>query len=116
LKVAQHSIGEILARAPVGEDSVWPGSPARDILTRSDYEEMRRGFEIGTYNKRGIASRAPTAGGDQERNLAQQYRKWGEALAVSHPHLADTLERIARHYEDVGRREDHDAALTRERY
>ncbi|MFE8032370.1 hypothetical protein [Thiohalocapsa marina] len=116
LKMGQYSIGEIFAHASVGEDGVWPGSPAREILTRSDYEDMRRGFEIGTYNKRGITSRSPTDGGDQERDLAEKYRKWGEALVVSHPYIADTLERIARSYEEDARREDNAAALTRERY
>ena len=115
-KMGQYSIGEILAHAPAGEDGVWPGSPARDILTQSDYEDMRRGFEIGTYNKRGITSRSPTDGGEQERVLAEKYRKWGAALAISHPYLADTLEQIARRYEEHARREDNDAALTRERY
>lgn len=115
-EMGQQTIGQILAHAPKGEDGVWPGLPARDILNRPELEEMRTGFEIGTRNKRGVSVRSPTAGGDQERALASKFRSWSGELTASHPHLSESLEQIARSYDADARREDDQAALTRERY
>jgi hypothetical protein len=109
-------LGQILAYAPVGEDGVWPGPPARDILNRPELEEVRVGFQTGSINKRGATMRAFDVGGDQERSLAQDYRSNAEALAATHPNLAAKLEELARHYEADARREDNQAGLRRERY
>ena len=114
--VGEHTIGQILAHAPVGEDGLWPGSPARDILDRAEWEEMRSGFEIGTFNKRGVTTRAMDDGGKQERDLAGQFRGHAHGLAATHPHLAESLERMARNYEIDAKRHDDDAAMNRERY
>jgi hypothetical protein len=116
LKMAQYTIGKILAHAPEGDDGVWPGSPARDILNRPDVDEMRIGFEVGTRNGRGVSVRSPTAGGIQERALAARFRRYADALSVTHPFLSASLEEIARSYDADARREDDRAALTRERY
>ena len=114
--MGEQTIGQILAHAPAGADGIWPGIPARGILDRPELEQMRRGFEIGTHNKRGITSRAMDEGGDQERELAHRYRKCANGLATTHPHLAESLERIARYYEHEAKRHDDDATLSRERY
>jgi hypothetical protein len=55
-------------------------------------------------------------GGNRERELAGQFRCHAQGLAATHPHLADSLERIARSYENDAKRHDDDAALERERY
>ncbi|CRI65399.1 conserved hypothetical protein [Thiocapsa sp. KS1] len=114
--MGEQTIGQILAHAPEGADGIWPGIPARDILDRPELAQMRRGFETGTYNKRGITSRAMDEGGNQERVLADRFRRYAIGLAATHPHLAESLERIARTYEHDAKRHDEDAALNRERY
>jgi hypothetical protein len=50
------------------------------------------------------------------QTLAQEYRRHGTALQVTHPYLAETLEGLARSYEANGRREDDQAGLRREHY
>ncbi|MGB5833513.1 MAG: hypothetical protein WBG92_16170, partial [Thiohalocapsa sp.] len=105
LTKGQQTIGQLLAHAPEGEDGIWPGLPARDILNRRDCEQMRSGFQIGIINKRGMTSRAMDEGGTQER-----------ALAATHPFLSATLDGIARSYDADAQREDDQAALNRERY
>jgi len=113
---ADEILGQILAHAPVGNDGIWPGSPARDILNRLKLNGMRAGFQTGAINKRGMTSRAPDEGGEQERTLAQGYWNSAAALAVTHPYLAAALEQLAQHYEADAKREDDDAGLRRERY
>ena len=114
--MGEQTLGQILAHAPIGEDEIWPGAPARDILDRPELSEMRSGFEIGTFNKRGVTRRAMDEGGKQERELTAQFQRYADALAATHPHLAESLERMAQNYEFHAKREDDDAALNREQY
>jgi hypothetical protein len=94
-----------------------PGSAeVQGILVAAADRMMRTGFEVGTFNKRGVTSRAMDEGGIQERDLAGQCRRNATGLAASHPHLAESLERIARGYECDAKRHDDDAALNQERY
>jgi hypothetical protein len=109
--MGEQTLGQILAHAPAGADGVWPGIPTRDILDRPELKQMRIGFETGTDNKRGVTSRAMDEGGNQERELADQFRRYSYDLAATHPHLAESLERIARKYEYDAKRHDDDAAL-----
>lgn len=114
--MGDQALGQILAHAPIGDDRVWPGLPARDILNCFELEQMRVGFQTGTFNKRGVTSRALDEGGDQERTLAQRYCQNADALAATHPYLAASLEELTRRYEAAARREDNEAGLRRERY
>jgi hypothetical protein len=77
---------------------------------------MRRGFVIGTRNKRGMTSRSPWDGGDQERDLAAYYRKQAAIVQSIQPHVASMLEEIADSYEHEGHREDISANLRKEGY
>jgi hypothetical protein len=116
LIMGDQTLGQILAHAPVGEDGIWPGQPARDILNRPEMDQVRCGFFTGAINKRGMTIRSPYDGGDQERALAQDYRHNSTVLQSSHPCLAATLDDLARSYEAEGRRKDDAARLQRERY
>jgi hypothetical protein len=114
--MGERTLGQILAHAPTGTDGIWPGQPARDILDRPELKEMRVGFETGTFNKRGVTTRAMDEGGKQERELADRFRRYASGFAVTHPNLAESLERMARNYEVHAKREDDNAALNWERY
>ena len=61
------------------------------------------------YNKRGIVTKSPFEGGQQERELAEQYRKYADKWSVSFPQIASVLRRIGEHYEFEARREDKEA-------
>lgn len=116
LEVCDSTIGQILAYGPVGTDGVWPFEPVRELLDRPELDEMRQGFQIGAFNKRGVTSRNPDDGGGQERGLAADYRQHARALQHSHVNLAAALEEIARSYENHGLREDLEARLRHEGY
>lgn len=116
LTMCDQTLGQILARAPADEDGTWPFLLAREVLDRPELEEMRRGFAIGARNNRGVTTRSPFAGGDQERDLAAYYRGQAERSQHSQPKVAAMLEGIAKSYEHDGKREDVEAKLRREGY
>ncbi|MEQ1940677.1 hypothetical protein ABMA46_20785 [Mesorhizobium sp. CN5-321] len=114
VEICDAILGEIIARGPTGADGTFPFEPARDVLDRVELEDMRRGFHTGCFNKRGVTTRGPLDGGEQERELAAYYRKNATALHNSHPYLAGALEGLAKTYENDGLREDIEARLRRE--
>ncbi len=74
--------------------------------------EMMKGAHPGLYNARGIVSRGE--GGDQERDLADKYRSWADALQYSHPFVAShLLMDMARTYDHEANREDMEADIRR---
>ena len=109
-------LGHILAYAPADSHGVWPPEPVREVLDRYELEDMRRGFQNGVWNKRGVTTKSPGEGGGQERELATTYRKYARAVQNSHVNVAAMFEEIARSYENDGVREDTSAQLRRESY
>lgn len=116
LRMGEYALGEILAHAPPDEDGTWPFEPARLVLDRPDLEQLRRGFSIGSFNKRGTTTRSPWDGGDQERDLAAYYRKNAEKVQDIQPRVAELLELLAKHYERDATREDNEANLRKETF
>lgn len=114
--MCDQTLGQILAYASVGEDGISPSLPARDTLDSPELTEMRKGFYVGTINKRGGTTRSLWEGGGQERDLAAYYRTQSNQLQHSHPNLSATLENLAKNYELDGKREDTDANLRKEGY
>lgn len=112
--VTDICIGQWLSTCGVDEDGSWPCSAVRDVLEGPDSEDIRRGFHTGVRNNRGVHSRDPYAGGAQERDLAEHFRKRGRAILISHPIAASVLEDIARDYDHQASCEDDDASLVRE--
>ena len=114
--MCDQTLGQILAHAPAGEDGIWPCPPAQEVLDRPEMDEMRTGFSIGAWNKRGVTSRSPWDGGAQERDLASYYRGQAKRVQHSHPNVGAALEEIAKRYEHDGKREDVEANLRKENY
>lgn len=116
LAVCDVTLGEILAYGPADADGTWPCAPTRHVLDRLGMEDMRQGFVVGTHNKRGMTSRSPWDGGNQERELAMYYREQAAAVQAAQPHVAAMLEEIAVSYEHEAHREDVSANLNKEGY
>ncbi|HDT6544819.1 TPA: hypothetical protein QFT03_001769 [Kluyvera ascorbata] len=71
-------------------------------------------MSMAKYNSRGIIGRSMDEGGLQEKTLAEQYRKWGQALLVTHPFVAtNLLFDMANGYDEDASREDADVSLSR---
>lgn len=111
-EIADVCIGKVLSHAPVGQDGVWPCEAVRDVMEEIQSEDLMSGAHTGVYNSRGVHLRAK--GGNQERELAEKYRKWGQALQVSHPFVAsELLMDLARTYDHEASREDTEADIRR---
>jgi hypothetical protein len=110
--IADACIGKVLSCAPVGNDGVWPCEAVRDVMEEVQSESLMRGAHTGVYNSRGVHSRGE--GGDQERELADKYRKWGEALQLSHPFVASKLLiRVANTYGQEASHADTESGIRR---
>jgi hypothetical protein len=110
--VADLSIGGLLAHAPIGKDGVWPCAAVRDVMEDLQLDDVMRGAQTGLYNSRGVQWRGE--GGDQERELAERYRKWATALRVSHPFVSSSLlMSMVKTYEREASREDTASTLRR---
>ena len=111
-EIADLCIGKLLACAPVGNDGVWPCEPVRDVMEEIQSESLMNGARTGVYNSRGAHWRGE--GGDQERALAEKYRKWGQAIQVSHPFVASKLLMdLAGTYDHHASLEDSEAGIRR---
>lgn len=110
--IADLCIGKLLSHAPVGQDSVWPCEPVRDVMEDIQSESLMNGAHTGVYNSRGAHWRGE--GGNQERELAEKYRKWSQALQVSHPFVASKLLMdLAKNYDHEASRHDTEAGIRR---
>ncbi|MEN0654166.1 MULTISPECIES: helix-turn-helix domain-containing protein [Hyphobacterium] len=109
--IADSKIGQMLSASPVGADGNWPAEPIREVLDLFRSKPMLEGFRVGKLNRRGVTTRMPGDGGEQERVLAAKYRAWAQAIIFEHPHTAKALDEIARSYELDAKREDEAAEL-----
>ncbi|NMX28485.1 addiction module antitoxin [Pseudomonas sp. WS 5406] len=109
---ADYWIGELLAHAPVGMDGVWPCEPVREVIEHIQSERMVHGAQIKIFNMRGAHFRGED--GAQERELAEKYRSWSEALRISHPFVSSQLLlQLAASYDYDALREDTNAGVRR---
>lgn len=110
--IADICIGKMLSCAPIGTDGVWPCEPVRDVMEEVQSEKMMSGARTGVYNSRGVHWRGE--GGSKERDLAEKYRKWAQALQVSHSFVASKLLMgLANTYDQEASREDTEAGIRR---
>ncbi|MBF0610435.1 MAG: HigA family addiction module antidote protein [Magnetococcales bacterium] len=97
-EIGDQCIGKLLSHAPVGQDGIWPCEPVREVMEDIKSEAILSGASIGIYNSRGVYLHT---GGNQEREMAQKYRKWATALQISHPFVSSMLlMKIAKTYEN----------------
>ena len=111
--VGEIHMGQVLALAPADPGGAWPCVEVRDLLERLQSEGVERGLRTQIVDNRGVTSRAPEAGGEQERNLAKHYRETARRFTDRWPRIASILRTLAEGYESDARREDEDAERRR---
>ena len=112
LSMTDLSIGKLFSASPEGDDGVWPCEEVRDVLELVQSESMCDGLTTGKYNRRGVVMRGE--GGQQERDLAQKFKDWANALRYSHPFTAaNVLDRMADSYNRDADWEDSEAGIRR---
>ncbi|CAB3791983.1 hypothetical protein LMG28688_03426 [Paraburkholderia caffeinitolerans] len=110
IEIADIVIGELLSSAPIGTDGAWPCEAVRTVMEDIQSEDVMRGAHTGVYNSRGAHTRGP--GGDQERQLADKYRKWAQQIRMSSPYVAsELLMKLTETYEREAVREDTEAKI-----
>jgi len=107
--IGDQRIGEILSSSMRQPDEPWPPQAVREVIEVCRSRDLETGLELGVYNRRGVTVRSPHDGGEQERGLAERYRRDADALRFDWPRTAATLDRIADSYEADARREDESA-------
>ena len=95
--IGDQMIGQLLSHCREGEDGVWPCESVRDAIEEVASTEIGDGMSIGIRNSRGATWRGE--GGEQERQLADQFRRWSEKVAFEYPYTSGLLEQIARSYD-----------------
>ncbi len=113
--IGEFCIGNLLAHAPIGEDSIWPCAPVREVIEKFRSKAMADGAYQTILNSRGVVMRDEDgADGAQEREIANRYRKWAEALGNSHPFVVSSLLMpVVRYYEGDAEHVDTNAEIRR---
>lgn len=109
LVFGDQCLGQVLAKAPKGDDGVWPCQAVCEAMEEIASPEIAKGFQIGVQNSRGIHWRGE--GGEQERELAATYRAWAERLRFDYPYVGGVLEEIASSYEREAGWQDSEASI-----
>lgn len=107
--VGDQKIGELLSASKTDADGIWPAVPVREVIEAIRSRDLETGVMIGKFNRRGVTTRAVGSGGDQERQLAKQYREWSEATAFDWPRTSGILENLAKDYDRQAKAHDEDA-------
>ena len=114
--VAVFQFGELLARfAKRRSWDDWLPECILELLNQRQNGDLRSKFGIGIQNARGVTTRGVFDGGEQERQLAENYRELSVRMANSYPRVSDLLEWLTRRYEDAARKQD-ERAVVRERW
>ena len=115
--IADQHIGKILYYFPSDpNDSAWPHIELRNLLEDLRCKEIERGVEIEQFSARGVYTKAPFEGGNQERELAKKWRNWAEIIGLRWPRTRTMLERIAASWEAQAKQEDESAEKDRHRF
>jgi hypothetical protein len=88
----------------------------REILENAESSEMEGGFETAVLNSRGMYTKDPSTGGDQERALAKKYGAFADALVAESPRTAAALRRLEAHYLAWASREDSEAEMRHDHF
>jgi addiction module HigA family antidote len=111
-EIADVVIGQLLSSSPSGKDGAWPCEAVRSVMEDIQSEDMMSGARTGEFNSRGVHVRGP--GGEQERQLADKYRKWAQQVRTSSPYVAsELLMKLTDTYERQAAREDTEEKISR---
>jgi hypothetical protein len=94
-KVAMIKLGEILVYSPEDTSGLYINKEIARYLNKKGYEDLRHGYDIGTYNSRG----AHFVDYKEEIKLAELFNKRAENIEnEGFFRFAITLRNIAKHY------------------
>jgi hypothetical protein len=95
LEIADDSIGQVLAQYPENVDQ-WPPDEICDLIETINTKDIKSGFSVAAFNKRGLSTRGAFDGGDIERGHAQYFYKLSNRIRNKFPNTAIILDHIAK--------------------
>ena len=116
VSTAGIKLAEVLARAPAGDDGVWPCRAARQLLDAGRSRTLAHGLVVAKRNQRGVTRKAIGEGGPQERDLAREFAEMAPRVKDSSPATADMLRKLADSYVREAQGADEEAAADRDEY
>ncbi len=105
-KGCDYQIAEMLARAPADSDGTWPHVAVRNLLESLKNQIIEEHIPIAVYNNRGVTTRGPFDGGQQERDLAKNYETMARAVSTKWPRTAAMLRSMSKKYKSQAKDED----------
>ena len=110
--IGDKMIGAALAASPKDPNGEWPGLAVRDLLERLQSDSIEGGFGMAVRNQRGATCRSLTAGGEQERRLAESRKKQSREFQ-EWPRTAAIFNKLALGYEHEAGFHDREAETIR---
>ncbi len=108
--ITDARIGHLLAHAPADpDDQGWPHRAVRQLVEDLSSDEVEQACRIERFNMRGVYSKNIGEGGQQERVLADQAKRWARGMP-EFPRTANMLSAIAVMWLREGEAEDARAA------
>jgi cold shock CspA family protein len=96
-------VGQVLTYVPADPSGLWIHKTVAASLDRKDAEQMRSGFTMKLFNRRGGFG---FTAGREEMKIAEGYRRKAEAVENSgFPRLAGSLRELAKSYEQDAERD-----------
>ena len=98
LEVCDNHLGQVFANSQeTDENGAWPCAAVRRVAEEIETSSLASGMSCGIHNSRGVTFRA--SGGDQERELQQQYRSKAELIRFDSLFVAGILDSVADSYQ-----------------
>jgi hypothetical protein len=113
-EIGDFHIGRIFAFSPPDPDGTWPHLAVRDLIEELASPEIEQGWRNQIFNNRGVTSRLPVDGGEQERALAEHFEGHAKKIVDMWPRTAAVLRELAEDYRRWGKQEDQGAELTQD--
>lgn len=111
--IGEDQIARVLVHAPPDPEGRLINEEIRDLIEEVQSAAFEEGLRVEYYNQRGVTSRDPEAGGQQELDLAQKYRDEAKEMADQWPRTAALLREMAKSYEHDARRWENEAEQRR---
>ena len=106
LEVADVHIGQLLAKYPEDYLPNWPARTIFQVIEDINTEELKEGYSVGMYNKRGVTTRGAFEGGGIEHERAGYFGELASELMCDYPNVAEVFQRLQDNYGRQGNRLD----------
>lgn len=109
--IGDQHLGRLLARAPAGENGIWPCEAICEVMEEISSTDIGKGFHMEVINSRGVYWSGDD--GEQERELAIKYRTLADNVYFDYPFVGGILRDVAEFYEREAKQQESEADVTK---